>query len=68
MDVLTSELMWINGKCHRVDFQHSSFREEEEEREFVDDGFGEESMLSTRLKYLLFSYFVFSVNVCAYCM
>ena len=55
MDVLKPELEWISGRCYRVNFQHLSFREEE--GQFVDDGFGEESMLSTRLKYLHFFLF-----------
>jgi len=50
MDVLRPELMWLSGRCYRVDFKHLSFREEEE-GQFVDDGFGGESMLSTNLKY-----------------
>ena len=50
MDVLRPELMWLNGRCYRVDFLHSSFREDEK-GQFVDDGFGEESMLFKRFKY-----------------
>jgi len=50
MDVMKPELVWLNGRCYRIGFQHLSFREEEE-GQFVDDGFGEESMLSTRFKY-----------------
>jgi activating signal cointegrator complex subunit 1 len=33
--------MWLSGRCYRVDFKHLSFREEEE-GQFVDDGFGGE--------------------------
>ena len=47
MDILKPEVMWIEGRCYRVNFQDSSFREEED-GQFLDDGFGEESMLSTR--------------------
>lgn len=66
MDVSKPELIWLDGRCYRLNFQDSSFREKEE-GQFVDDGCGEESMLSTRLKIYIFSYFVFSVNVHAYC-
>ena len=45
MDVLRPELVWLDGRCYRIDFQHSSSREDEEGQ------FGEESMLSTRFKY-----------------
>ena len=64
MDVLKPDLKWIDGRCYRVNFQHSSFREEED-GQFVDDGLGEESMLSTRLKYLHFFLFcIFSKCTC----
>ena len=59
MDVLNPELIWIHGRCYRVNFQHSCFREVEE-GQFVDDGIGDGSMLSTRIKYI---FFLFQVNV-----
>jgi hypothetical protein len=49
MDILKPELMWIEGRCYRLNFQDSSFKEEEDGR-LLYDGFGEESMLSARLK------------------
>lgn len=42
MDILKPEVMWIEGRCYRVNFQDSSFREEED-GQFLDDGFGEEN-------------------------
>jgi hypothetical protein len=52
MDVLKPELIWINGSCYRLNFQDSSFRGVE--GQFVDDGYGEKSTLSTKLKYIHF--------------
>jgi hypothetical protein len=49
MDVLMPELTWIEGRCCRLNFQDSSFRQEED-GQFIEDGFGEESMLFASLK------------------
>lgn len=42
MDILKPDLMWIEGRCYRLNIQDSSFRGEEDEQ-FVDDGFAEEN-------------------------
>jgi hypothetical protein len=49
MDVLKPDLMWIEGRCYRLNIQGSSFRGEEDEP-YPEDGFTEESMLSTEME------------------
>lgn len=50
MDILKPELVWIEGRCYRINLEYS-FESRMEERLFVDDIYGK-SMLSTRLKYI----------------
>ncbi|PNF20325.1 Activating signal cointegrator 1 complex subunit 1 [Cryptotermes secundus] len=40
MDILKPDLMWIEGRCYRLNIEDSSFRGEEDEQ-FADDGFAE---------------------------
>jgi hypothetical protein len=49
MDILKPDLMWIEGRCYRLNIKDSSFRGEEDEQ-FPNDGFAEEGMLSTEIK------------------
>jgi hypothetical protein len=49
MDVLKPDLMWIEGRCYRLNIQGSSFRGEEDEP-FPDDGSTELGMLSTEME------------------
>jgi hypothetical protein len=49
MDILKPDLMWIEGRCYRLNIQDSSFRGEEDEQ-FEGDGLTEEGMLSAELK------------------
>jgi hypothetical protein len=48
MDVLKPELIWVEGRCYRLNFEDSSFRGEADEQ--VTDGFAEESMFSVHVK------------------
>jgi hypothetical protein len=41
MDILKPDLMWIEGRCYRLNILDSPFRGEEDEQ-FADDGFAEE--------------------------
>jgi hypothetical protein len=61
MDILKPDLLWIEGRCYRLNIQDSSYRVEEDEQ-FVDDGFAEESMLSAELK----EHYQFRLSVCLY--
>jgi len=49
MDILKPDLIWIEGRCYRLNIQNSFLRGEED-RHFADDVFEEESMLSTKFK------------------
>jgi hypothetical protein len=61
MDILKPDLMWIEGRCYRLNIQDSSFRGEEDEQ-FEVDGFPEESMLPGKLK----ERYQFRLTVCLY--
>lgn len=46
MDILKPDLMWIEKRCYRLNFQDSSFKGEVDEQ--FTDGFAEEGMFSAK--------------------